>query len=301
MNVSDSGSHLQTFSCAEESGGSKAPSSGEEGSLSVKYGGNGSDVGPISFDAWKSLYERTAVVNTARLTLSHPQFTEKEYELVDKLNEAFRNGGSRWTVLEIPENTPRHIVKSLLQITEVAGDFFTRTWFIREQLTACLIGMMQTSALDKSGLSEVDRHLQQNCCGKGYGTEALKGIVDMYQPYTGKRMLMPSFSERKEKLTVFLSSIVPFYLEEDDASEFFRAVDRVSEDTHTFSHPLIDKFPLCIGRVLTVALAPLSQCKRVDFIEYRGLWAYASTAASAPSLKKCGFVKKGEDKWYCFG
>ncbi len=300
MNVSNLAGRLESLSLAEDKDVSQTQSCAKTESQSTRIGGEEADVGLMSCDVWKSLYKRTAVINTARLTLSHPKFTEQEYALIERLNEAYRKKESGWTVLEIPENTPAHIMQNLLQITEVAGDYFTRTWFISEQSTGCLIGMMQTSALDKNGLSEVDRHLEQKYCGQGYGTEALTGIVEMYQSYKCKRMLTMPFSERKEKLIEQLKSLAQYYLKEDDVSRFLEAVDSVSEGTFIFSHSLIDKFPPSIRRILTVVLAPFSQCKRVDYFECKGLWAYASTAASAPSLKKCGFVKQGEDKWYCY-
>ena len=217
--------------------------------------------------------------------------------LVESLNDALRTGKSHWTVLEIPHKTPPLIIRRLLQITEVTGDFFTRTWFIREKKTGSLIGMMQTSALDKSGFSEVDAHLEPECCGQGYGTEALMGIVELYRPYIGRKMLMPSFSCLKENLLSQLQIIVPFYLKED-APEFLSRVESLSDNTRRLFNLLEYHFPNTIHRILYAALTPLNQCKRAEVFEYKGLWAYAATGASSKSLKKCGFVKKGEDKWF---
>ena len=77
MNVSNLADRLQLLSLSDGGADAKA-SLREVENEGSKSGSDSSDAEPMSCDAWKSLYERTAIVETARLLVSHPQLSEQE-------------------------------------------------------------------------------------------------------------------------------------------------------------------------------------------------------------------------------
>ena len=255
----------------------------------------------ISYVDWQELYQRTATIVTSRLELVHPKLTDEECLLVNLLNEEFRSGKSRWTVLEIPKDTPSEIIKNLLKITINGGDLFTRVWFIKEKATDQLIGMFQTSRLDDHGLSEIDRHISQQFCRKGYGTEALMAVFSFYESFSNKTIVMPSLTEYKERITPSLSAVSEFYLEKHDLDSLLREVQETTEDKRHFSSQYLSQLPREIREVAESAIKPLGKSSRSDTSQYRGLRSYASTQPAVVSLRKCAFKKTGEDKWvkYC--
>lgn len=255
----------------------------------------------LSYHKWRDLYNRTATVVTPRLELTHPGFTDEECSLVKQLNEEYVSGVSRWTVLEVEKGTPNNIIKNLLKLTVDSGCYFSRLWFLKEKHNNQLIGLLQSSRLDKQGLSEIDRHIAAPFCRKGYGSEALNEVFSFYRSMPQKTIIFPTLSEYKLRIIPSLKVISEFYLEKEDAEHLLKEVEDVSENDPHFASKYVSRFPANIRAMVEVALKPLGKHNRPAITEYKGLRAYASTQAALISLKKCDFTKQGEDKWvkYC--
>ena len=248
----------------------------------------------LTYKEWSSLYQKTATVITNRLILSHPCSSDEEFSLVEQLNKEFRAGDSYWTVLEIPEETPKEIMEELLEIKKRGGDFFSRTWFIQAKTTEAFIGMLQTSTLNESGLSEIDRHILKQYCRTGYGSEALNEIYNTYGQFSNQKMLMPTLPQYKERILPSLKAIADYYLK-DSADDFLKKFESADESTGYFVSDNVSKFPLKIIPIISQALASLGN--KTDCTQIKGLKSYALTEASTRSLRKCNFKKTGEDKW----
>ena len=237
------------------------------------------------------LYQRTSMVESKRLIMTHFKNSEEEVSLVRKMNLEFFNKESKWTPIMIPDGSSNELIKNCIELKKLNGDFFSRTWVISDKERKTAIGIMTTSRLSGEGLSVITRHILKDYTGKGLGSEALLSIFDHYQKLRGMPIPKIDRTNLKSRIQKNLFDIAEELLNKTDLAQFkeyFSGGDFSNiDDLYRVTKP----FPNSFGANVRSALCSLEKANRVDY--FSGFISDPISEAAVRSLKKCGFVKSG--------